>query len=187
MPREGKTGLVASAPDAGALKRDVCAPAPPPAAGVVVVDGAPGAFPKRVFGVLSLVLGAAGLAFPNRLFPVEGAGFVPKRGFCAVFAPPKRPPVDGCCVVLEVEVVVFVLAFPNSDGVVVAGAVAVVDDGAADEVVEVVEVVEFTFPKRPPGFCAACPKSVCVWPVAPCGGGPAGVVDEALPNKEPPV
>lgn len=101
-----------------------------------------------------------------------------------MFAPPKRPPVDGCCVVLEVEVVVFVLAFPNSDGVVVAGAVVVVDDGAADEVVEVVEVA---FPKRPPGFCAACPKSVCVWPVAPCGGGPAGVVDEALPNKEPPV
>lgn len=72
---------MASAPEDGALKReDVCAPAPPPAAGVVV-DGAPGAFPKRVFGVLSLVPVAAGLAFPKRLFPVEGAGFVPKRGF----------------------------------------------------------------------------------------------------------
>ncbi|OOF96023.1 hypothetical protein ASPCADRAFT_130343 [Aspergillus carbonarius ITEM 5010] len=180
VPRDGKTGLVASAPDVGALKReDVCAP--PPAAGAagaagVVVDGALGGFPNKVFGVAS-----GCLAFAKRLPPVEGAGFEPKTGFCAAF-PPKRPPVEGCCG----AVAVLAVAPPNSDGVV-AEAVAVVEDGVVDEVVEVAGVVEFRFPKRPPGFCAACPKSVCVWPVAPCGGGPAGVVDEALPNKEPPV
>jgi hypothetical protein len=95
------------------------------------------------------VVDSAGLlAFPNRPPPVEVDGVEPNKVFCCVFCvfcvfcafdPKKPPPVVCVCA-----------APPNNGGVedVVADV-----DGVVDEVVAV-----FIFPKRPPGFCAVCPK-----------------------------
>lgn len=110
------------------------------------VDGV-GAVPKSGFAAPSVVVAgvvdSAGLSLPrfeNKPPPLGADGVVPNAGvdFCCG-VDPKRPPDGGCWGVL-----------PNNDGLPEAGAVV---DGVVDE------LVVFKPPKRPPGFCAACPKS----------------------------
>lgn len=145
--------------------------------------GAGAAFPKSDFGALSAegagVVDSAGLflsVLPKRPPPAGAEGVaLPNKGFCAVFPPNRLGVDDGCEVPPRVGVVEEVVA-------------------GADE------VLEFNPPKRPPGFCAVCPKSDGPEPAEfPWGGGPAGVVDvfpksdppdcpgvdEVLPNREP--
>lgn len=110
------------------------------------MDGA-GGFPKSGFAAPSVdvdgVVDSAGLSLPmfeNRPPPLGADGVVPNAGveFCCG-VDPNRPPDDG-----------FWVAPPNNDGLPDAGAAV---DGVVDE------LVVFVFPKSPPGFCAACPKT----------------------------
>lgn len=128
--------VVVAAPAGGVEKSDgVCGFCSPPARGA----------PKRGFEpVPALVAGgvdSAGLSLPRfekRLPPAGAEGVEPSRGFCCVFDPKRPPPDCGCDVA------------PNSDGVVEELVAVVVAEGVVDEVVA-------ALPKRPPGFCPACP------------------------------
>ena len=133
---EEEAGVVVVAALAGGVENsDVCGFCSPPPRGA----------PKRGFWPVSALLvggvDSAGLSLPRpekRLPPGGADGVEPSKGFCCVFDP-KRPPLDCGCVVA-----------PNSDGAVEELVAVVVAEGVVDEVVG-------AFPKRPPGFCAACP------------------------------
>lgn len=153
----------------GGLKSDgACAPCPP-AAGVAVGPPKRGGLVPLSALVVTAVVDSAGL-FPKRPPPVGADGVDPNIGFCCCVFPKRPPPDCGCD------------PPPNSAGVVVGAVAVVAAVGVVDEV-----VLGVAFPKRPPtGFCAGWPKRDCPWPVPPCGGGPAGVVD-VLPKRPAPA
>lgn len=147
-PRAGKSDLAGVLDVAGVEEAGVLVVAAPAGgvenndeAGFCSPAGAAGALPNRGLELASLVVGAgsAGLPSPGNKPPPGAEGVEPSEGFCCVFDPKRPPPAPAPPPAPDSGFD----AAPNNVGVV-----ELVADGAADEA---------GAPKRPPGFCPACP------------------------------